>query len=331
MRQALIAAAVILGSAVSASATDPVRRSRCPAMLRGIVIVAERPLERRLGDPEGGGGPWRVPRANQMTPSLEAEYVSTRRWVTAWDPRATADFNRDGVCDIVWTRDDTRQLAVTLTNRMEDPPRFVTPTFADVFDSLRDGQVVVGSGDFVGAGSSQGEEAEVPRPDGSADLVLWHGASRTLSVWASTGGGAFSVEQRHDVTVDESGWQPAVIANIDGVDAPEIIWIDNGGSITPRLVYSRIGWTPEGLSHSAGGSLSPDMLETGWVIRAADDFDDDGRDDLVLQNETSEQSSLWYMDGATRRWADAFSPSRLKPSDLSRNSPLVVFTILGPR
>jgi hypothetical protein len=330
MRQPLLAAVVIWGSAVSASATDPVRRSRCPAMLRGIVIVAERPLERRLGDPEGGGGPWRVPREGLMMPSLEAEYVSTRRWVTAWDPRATADLNRDGVCDIVWTRDDTRQLAVTLTNGTENPPRFVAPTFADVFDSLEDGQVVVGSGDFVGAGSSQGEEADVPPPDGSADLVLWHGASRTLSVWASTGDGGFSVGQRHDVTVDESGWQPAVIANIDGVDAPEIIWIDDG-SIPPRLVYSRIGRQPEGLTHSAGGSLFPDMLETGWVIRAADDFDDDGRDDLILQNETSEQSSVWYMDGATRRSVEAFSPSRLKPSDLSRNSPLVVFTILGPR
>jgi ketosteroid isomerase-like protein len=298
-------------------------------MLRGIVIVGERPLERgRPGDPEGGGGPWRVPREGLMMPSLEAEYVSTRRWVTAWDPRATADLNRDGVCDIVWTRDDTRQLAVTLTNRTENPPRFVEPTFADVFDSLKEDQVVVGSGDFVGAGSSRGEEAEVPPPDGSADLVLWHGASRTLSVWASTGDGGFSVEQRHDVTVDESGWQPAVIANIDGVDTPEIIWIDDG-SIAPRLVYSRIGRKPEGLTHSAGGSLFPDMLETGWVIRAADDFDDDGRDDLVLQNETSEQSSVWYMDGVTRRSVDAFSPSRLKPSDL--DSRLVVFTILGPR
>jgi hypothetical protein len=215
------------------------------------------------------------------------------------------------------------------------PPAFTMPAAAHIFANLDSDWTLVGSGDFAGEAAAGGGMGPPPPPDGRPDLIFWNAAERRFSVWVSTGAGSFPLEQRYDIVVTDTvpvdpAWQPAVVANIDGQGLPEVIWFDPIGS---RLAFSRIVQGVSGPESAPGGPLDPQTVPTpDWKLRAADDFDGDGRDDLILQHEKSEQSEVWFMDGAGRRESAPFSPSRLAPpSSPVPNLPAKTFTIIGPR
>lgn len=337
MRHGVIVAAAILGSVAGVHADEPVRKSRCPAMGRGLVVVGHYFADGRTGDPNGSGGTWVSPPAGLLpSPQMEAEYLSQRVWDTPWDPAATADFDGDGTCDIVWTLQRTGGIALTRSDSSVSPPSFRAPSDADVFGAL-DGWTVVGSGDFVGTTVPAGaedvggtQEGGLPPPAGHADLLLWHPVARRLRVWTGSGTGKFPPDQRHEVAVATDDWEaPAVVANLDGAGPPEIIWLNHDSR---RLSYSRIEVEPSGLRHVPAGQLHPETLESGWSIRAADDLDGDRNEDLVVQDEKSEESGIWFMDGARRRGVSSFSPHKLiPPGSTDPGSPEQRWPILGPR
>jgi hypothetical protein len=160
--------------------------------------------------------------------------------------------------------------------------------------------------------------------------LFWHSAAGVFSVWTCDGAGGFPADQRYAVPVPgaEPGWQPAILANIDGAGAPEVIWREGASG---RLAFSRIVWVEGRLAPQAGSPLDPEQpADFNWTLRAADDFDGDGRDDLVFQNETSEKSVVWYMEGAARREGNFFLPDRLAPEDVEPGTPQS-WPIIGPR
>lgn len=246
------------------------------------------------------------------------------------DLGASADFNGDGTCDLAWTRaapedhsPGVQFLTVEITTGT--PPRFEAPD-EDSVEQIHPDWRLVGSGDFVGA--FVGEPRSTPPPrDGWPGLLFWDPTLRHLIVWASDGRGGFPDDQRYTFGGPLEGVEPVVIANVDGNAAPEVIWRNVAG----QLSLSRIDRLGTDLSNQMGGLLVPAQPgEQHWRLRAADDFDGDGRDDLIFQNTASEKTVIWLMNGHERVTGDFTEPKRLVTS-LEDPDPLRPWEIVGPR
>lgn len=321
----------VLGVAVAAGADEdrPIRPSRCPAMGRGIIMVGH--FGDEPGDPNGSAGPWMSPPPPTPLeegapppppdPSMppQAARLPVPGLHTDWELGATANFGgSDKTCDLVWTtvvpgergQPPVRKMALTVTGSDHVLPLFGEPEEGHVFAVVPAEWALLGSGDFVGLRQSSAP-AGPPPADGQPDLLLWNASTRAFDVWAADGAGGFPVEQRYAVAGVVPEWTPTVVANIDGQGAPEVIWVEPG---TGRMAFSRILAGPTELEARSGRPLSPEEpVDYNWTLRVADDFDGDGRDDLLFQNENSEKAVVWYMDGPTRRLGHMFVPNRLAP------------------
>jgi hypothetical protein len=90
-------------------------------------------------------------------------------------------------------------------------------------------------------------------------------------------------------------WKPAAIANLDGAGLPEIVWRNTSSGKLRLLGLHRRGARP---THSSGGFLVPSQpADPNWTLSGAADFDGDGKDDLLFQNDCSDRDVVWYMNG----------------------------------
>jgi len=279
-----------------------------------------------MGDPGGQVDPWKFHGIVVQPSVVQPVYLELD-----WRVGATADFNGDGVCDLAWTRtqpgdngpDDVR-LAVTLTDASSQI--FPVLSAPGLGESIGPGWVLVGSGDFVGATGSQ--DPAVTVPDGRADLVLWNATTGKLALWASDGTGVFPPDRRYTMDGLDVPRRPLVVANIDGQGLPEIIWEDQ---LTGALTYSTLGSDPgTGIALKGEGALTPPSPRTrGWILRAADDFDGDGIDDLLFQHDRTEGTMVWEMSGPTRKNGKFLSPDHLPPDVAPGTNG--TWVIVGPR
>jgi hypothetical protein len=325
----LVVAALALAAPAAAdepdNKPDMVRPSRCPAMGRGVIMVMH--YRGVGGDPNGSGGPWMsppppTPLAAEGPPPIppQAAPLNTPLINTYWGLGATADFDGDWVCDLVWSR--AGSLAITITDGQGSVPGFRAPTAADVFAEVEGGWTVLGSGDFVSVATL------APAPDDYADLVLWQPSTGALSIWAGDGDGGFPASRRYAVQgALPPGTHAMAIANLDGQGTPELVRMDGG---TRFMVFHRlVGEAGELHLHDSTLLYPPDPLPVGWSLRVADDLDGDGNDDLVFQHDDSWQAVVWYMTGPWRREGYLFVPDRMLPP-----AHLTGFTrspIIGPR
>jgi hypothetical protein len=96
--------------------------------------------------------------------------------------------------------------------------------------------------------------------------------------------------------IDEAGWEFGASANLDNGANDGAVWYNTN---TGAIAYWDLETDPvTGLSYVAEATkYGNDPGLTGWSLRTAGDFDNDGfRDDLVWQNNTTNAIAIWYMD-----------------------------------
>ncbi len=59
-------------------------------------------------------------------------------------------------------------------------------------------------------------------------------------------------------------------------------------------------WTMSGSTRAGASWITPDPASTSWQVAGADDFDRDGRSDLVFWNSATGALEFWFMSGASR-------------------------------
>jgi FG-GAP-like repeat len=229
---------------------------KAEAARSGVVSVAGRsititqsPDGGNSRDVDGNGVPdllWQNDRTRQVTVNYYggSKGASLIGWnwlnsggVPGWHVMTVADFDGNGVPDLVWQNDTTRQVTV---NHYGGPQR--------------------------------------------TSLIGWN--------WLNTGGAP--------------GWHVAAAADFDGNGVPDLVWQNDTTRQMTVNYYggpqgaSLIGWT----WLNAGGS-------PGWHVMAAADFDVNGVPDLVWQNDTTRQVTVNYYRGA--QGASLIGWSRLNP------------------
>lgn len=132
------------------------------------------------------------------------------------------------------------------------------------------------------------------QPPVTGYLVWQSDATRQVSVWRMSGAGGNSFLSDAWLAANGAqGWSIVSYADLNADGNRDLIWQND---VTRQVVIWYLG--------GAGGTtfLSDAWLASngapGWKIVALADFNGDGKKDLVWQNDSTRQVSVWYLGGS---------------------------------
>jgi hypothetical protein len=92
------------------------------------------------------------------------------------------------------------------------------------------------------------------------------------------------------VMISQSGGS-ATYGDIDGNGTADLLWQHANGNLAV--------WLMNGTTLMDGRPLGMPLIDTGWRIVAAGDFDRDGGQDVVFQHQNDGRLAIWLMNGTT--------------------------------
>ena len=212
-----------------------------------------------------------------FTPSVAAD--------TDWRIAGVADFNADGKPDLLWQHRTTGQLSAWFMNGTAmTSSTLLTPSF--VADT---NWKIAGVADFDG--------------DGRPDLVWQHQTTGWIGVWFMNGTSMTSTALFTPSTVADTAWRIVTAADFDSDGKPDLVW--------QHRTAGWIGvWFMNGTSMTSASLFTPSaVVDTGWDLVGAADFDSDGKPDLIWQHRTTGWIGVWFMNGTSMTSASLFTPS----------------------
>ena len=196
-----------------------------------------------------------------------------------WHVVAAADFDGNGVPDLVWQNIGTGQVNVNYYGG--------TGTGGSTFT----GWAMLNSG--AGTSGWSVVAAADMNGDGVPDLIWQNANTGQVNVNYYNAAGQFTGWAVLNYGAGTSGWHVVAVADFDGNGVPDLVWQNQatgqvnvnyyGGSTGTTL----IGWAV--LNSGAGTS--------GWTVVGANDFDGNGVPDLVWQNQATGQVNVNYYGG----------------------------------
>jgi hypothetical protein len=189
------------------------------------------------------------------------------------------DFNGDGKPDILWQK-NTGELRIWYMNENTQTAQVATdPPSAGPCWKL------AGVADF--------------NSDGKPDILLQQqcGEHWPLAIWYMDNSRRISEAQLEPATDIAAGWKALEVEDFDGDKHPDVLLQRQTGEVWPiQIRYTanetRIGtadvWSIAGSPHSAGAAVA-----------GVEDFNGDGKPDILFQDQSAEKVSLrlWIMDG----------------------------------
>ncbi len=196
--------------------------------------------------------------------------------VPGWHVAAVADFNQDGVPDLIWVNDTTRQAVVHYYGGAGGA---VDQNWNWLDQAGEPGWSVVAAADF--------------NQDGVPDLVWQNDTTRQVVVHYY--GGSGGAVQQGSATLDPgvAGWRVAAAADFNGDHVPDLVWQDDS---TGQVVVHYYGGS--GGAVYQGWNWLNQAPVSGWNVVYAADFNNDGVPDLVWQNNSTSQVTVHYYGGS---------------------------------
>jgi len=218
---------------------------------------------------------------------------------TGWRIDGINDFNQDGRPDVLWHNGATGAMQVWFMNNTTRGQN----SYADVNLSVADstGWRISGTADF--------------NQDGAPD-ILWHnGATGVTQIWYMSGPngttrGANDYDQVNINVADSTGWRLAGTNDFNQDGKPDLVW-HNGTTGVIQI------WYMNGANRPANAFADVNITvadSTGWKLVGTDDFNRDGKPDLLWHNGGTGASQVWYMNGAVRP-TNAFADFNINVAD----------------
>jgi hypothetical protein len=197
--------------------------------------------------------------------------------VPGWSIVARADLDGNATPDLIWQNDTTRQVSVWYMGGAQGAT-FLNSDW--ISEAPVPGWEVVAAGDFNG--------------DSKPDLFWRNETTAEVAVWFM-GGIKGNVMQSWAwlTSLVLSNWKIVALADLDGNGRLDIIWQH---TTTRQVSYWLIGGA-QGDTLLASGWLSAAPVP-GWRVAGATDLDGNGKPDLIWQNDSTQQATVWFMGGA---------------------------------
>ncbi|HXI59877.1 MAG TPA: VCBS repeat-containing protein [Polyangia bacterium] len=202
-------------------------------------------------------------------------------------PRVKTDFDLAGSDDLLWYNGFDGNSAIwymndqtLLSDPLLDPSLIVLPGT---------GWNPAGTGDF--------------NVDGKTD-ILWHnGWTGETQLWVMDNASRSrfkTLDPSLNVT-DASGWSIAGTGDFSQDGLSDILWRNSQTNAMQVWVmnYNNRTNTPSRAWFSDVGLCAPNAMSDGWRVVGTDDFNYDGKTDILWHNRWSGVIQVWYMDGAS--------------------------------
>jgi hypothetical protein len=144
--------------------------------------------------------------------------------------------------------------------------------------------------------------------DHPLDRLYWHnGTTGATQLWYVSGHvrDSFANLDPSLDTPDSTGWRPVLVGQFDQSSPLDILW-HNGTTGAIQVWYmsdvTRVGFADFDASLNTADS-------TGWRIEGTNDFNQDGKADILWHNGTSGETQVWYMNGIVRTSAASLDAS----------------------
>ena len=125
--------------------------------------------------------------------------------------------------------------------------------------------------------------------DGRADLLWYNGYTGEVASWLLSGGTFLQLGSYGTVALS-TGWTPIGIKDANGDGRGDLLWYNtNSGGV--------VAWLINGASLLQSVSYGTVAPSSGWAPIGFDDFNGDGRIDLLWQNTFSNATVAWLLNG----------------------------------
>jgi uncharacterized protein (DUF427 family) len=201
----------------------------------------------------------------------------------------TADFNGDGMSDVLWEYEDTTypadpgngQVAIWLMNG-------TTPTATPVIQQVPADWQVITTGDFSGNGMDD-LLWEYENPNNPSDPN-----NGQVAIWMMNGPTPVSEQVIQQVPAN---WHAIATGDFSGNGMADIVWEYENASNPFDPGNGQVAvWMMNGTS-----AISEQVIQqvpASWHVVTTGDFLGNGKDDILWQN-TNGQAAIWSMNGAT--------------------------------
>jgi len=197
---------------------------------------------------------------------------------SGWHVVGAADFDGNGVPDLVWQNTGTGQVNVNY--------------YGGNGGAALTGYAVLNGG----AGTAGWRVVAVAdmNGDGVPDLI-WQNTSTgqvNVNYYGGAGGATLTGYAVLNSGAGTAGWQVVAAADFDGNGVPDLVW-QNAATRQVNVNYYG-GATGTAMI----GSAVLNAGTAGWTVVGASDFDGNGVPDLVWQNDATAQVTVNYYSGA---------------------------------
>ncbi|PSN12787.1 hypothetical protein C7293_18755 [filamentous cyanobacterium CCT1] len=181
---------------------------------------------------------------------------------------SSADFNGDGMADVVWRNQAGGKVGLWLMNRTNfSGVKFISPEVEAAWD-------IKAVGDLNG--------------DGSPDLVWQHKLSNRAAVWLMDGVNLLSAEILDDVGPD---WKVVEAGDFNNDGKDDLLW-------RHAVSGANAVWLMDGTERNSGELITP-VTDPNWEVGAVGDFSNDGNMDIFWRHRTAGTNVFWRMNGTS--------------------------------
>jgi FG-GAP-like repeat/Beta-propeller repeat len=208
---------------------------------------------------------------------LESSIVLAATSPAGWSLSGLADFNGDGVLDLIWEYVSTGQAIVWYMGGAQGN---VYQSFGWLNPGSLVGWTLIGAVDFNG--------------DGHPDLMWQDNSTVQVAAWYM-GGALGNVYQSFGWlnSAGLPGWTLVGAVDLNGDGHPDLIWQENAtGQVAVWYMGGAQGNIYQSFAWLNSGALP------GWRAVGMADLNGDGHPDLIWQNTTTREIVVWYMGGA---------------------------------
>jgi VCBS repeat protein len=211
--------------------------------------------------------------------------------LNGWNVVGMADFNGDGVLDLVWQNTSTGQVNVNYYNA----------------GNTLTGYAVLNSG----SGTSGWSVVAVADVDGNGtpDLIWQDHSTGQVNVnyYGGSGGATMIGWAELNSGSGTSGWHVVSAADFDGNGTPDLVWQNTSTGQVNVNYYTYVNSGTSGVTLTGYAVLNSGAGTSGWQLVGAADFDGNGVPDLVWQQTATGLLHVNYYGGvggaALQGWA----------------------------
>jgi hypothetical protein len=196
---------------------------------------------------------------------------------SGWQLVGAADFDGNGVPDLVWEYLPTGQVTV---NYYGGPGGATLLGWNWLNKTGNPGWTVVAVADM--------------NNDGVPDLIWENNTTNqvTVNYYGGAGGAVYQSWNWLNSTGEPAGWHVVAAADFDGNGTPDLVW-----QYTPTRQVTVNYYGGAGGATYLGWNWLNSTGDLGWTVVGASDFNGDGVPDLVWQNDTTAQVTVNYYGG----------------------------------